>query len=256
LRQAGDLSVDVFGFSNEALKPIERLGRDLADLQERWDNRLVLEKSSISELYVNGRIETVLYGDWRVGDQQFCWACRVASSRAIADNVPVQYGVNVADFGEGDGGQDQIVLVVVIKGVEGPQRFIRSVLRPYLIPKKFFGTGEGLLYRREVSAGYEVFPFGRHWEEPTFFRRGRVPGCDNRIGKMIQCSPEIVDSISDDEAERLWDWLLGPVGKLKLGRIFVSEKRVSYDFDFIERGVERRCAATQFINVAIGPLNL
>ena len=52
---------------NEAFDRVERFQNDLRNLKERWDNRLVLERCSLAELYLNGRLEVVLHGDWSGG---------------------------------------------------------------------------------------------------------------------------------------------------------------------------------------------
>lgn len=234
----------------------ERLVHEFRNLRERWDNRLVLERTSLAELYINGRVEVVVHGDWPGASQDYHWACRIRACATVSQDAAPGGDVDVTDIGKGDGWQDQVVLVVVVEGIEGPERFVRSVFRPHLFEKKVFGVGEGLLYRREIGMGYEVFPFGGHWEEGSF-AIGRKPSADDHIGKMVQCGAEIVNGITDDEAERLWDWLFGPIGKLKLGRIKVDDRAGNFsDPQLVKLGVNRCGSPYQFIDVAVGPLNL
>jgi hypothetical protein len=51
------------------------------------------------------------------------------------------------------------MFIVVVQLGELPKVLVRSVFRPYLLQKKFFESGEGLLYRRETRMGREIFPW-------------------------------------------------------------------------------------------------
>ena len=65
-RQASAVILPGVG-SNEALEGVKRLRDDLRHLRERWDDRLVLEDRPFWEVYLYGRAEIVVYGDWGVG---------------------------------------------------------------------------------------------------------------------------------------------------------------------------------------------
>lgn len=228
----------------------------IRNLRERWDNRLVLERVSLAEMYLNGRLEIVLHGDWSDRADHIYWACRVAAEPAILHNVSAHAGIDVADLDNRNGRNDQVVLVNVVEGVELPEALIPSICRPYLFEKKFFGTGEGLLYRREGRVGFDVFPFGTHGKEWTIRRVG-VQGTQDSSSQMIQCSPAIVDRITDDECQRFWDWLFGPVGKLVHGRITLNHVTAHLaDCDLVQAAIQRISHPPQFVNVAVGPLNL
>jgi len=56
---AGTL-VDVFDPLDEGGEPIDGFASKLRDLRKRWDNRIVLERCSLAELYINGHLDVVL----------------------------------------------------------------------------------------------------------------------------------------------------------------------------------------------------
>ena len=88
---------------NETFDRVERFRNDLRNLKERWDNRLVLERCSLAELYINGRLEVVLHGDWHVGIDQYRWACRIKAGGAVCDGHPSCFGINGPDIDDGRG---------------------------------------------------------------------------------------------------------------------------------------------------------
>lgn len=235
---------------------IDRFRDDLRDLKQRWDNRLILERVvSLSEAYLNGRLEVVLYGDWLVGDHEFQWACRVAANAEILNRVSGDLGVDPSHGNHGHGRNDQVVLVEVAEIVEQPDGLVQSVGRPYLFEKKFFGSGEGFLYRRQGCVVFEVFPFGMHGE--VWLEAGRGAGSNDAARKVIQCGSQIVDRVTDDDCERLWDWLFGAVGKLKgAGLRLEGMAATPLNRDLVEAAIQGRGPAPKLIDVCVGPLNL
>lgn len=220
---------------NEALEFVDRSGYQSCDLGERWNNRLVLERSSLAELYINSRIEVVLHGEWRVGGDKVDWFCRVAADPAIAYNTIADACVESIDANNRDGGQDQVVFVVVVEGVEGPERFVRSIGRPYLVEKKVHRSGEGCLYRVEVrnglpGMGYKVLPFRPHRE--VGLASPLVRPADTS-GQVVECSTEVMEGVADNERGKLCDWLKWSISQCEAGWIRVGRLNVSLDSDAV-----------------------
>lgn len=241
-----------------ALEDIDGICHELRNLKKRWNNRIVLERSSLAELYLNGRIEILIYGDWNIAGKEYLWVCCISANATVDVSAETTSCVEIIDRRDGDCRQHEIVLVIVVEGMEAPQRFIRSAVRPYLIEKKLRSTGEGLLYRREIRfPGYEIFPVFPHRKMDLGIWLTRGKQAHNAGGKMIECSPEIMDNISDNDGERLWDWLFGSVGQIRDGRLALNRYTAHFlDGDLIEVPVQGRRTPYQLINVAVGPLNL
>jgi hypothetical protein len=119
-----------------------------------------------------------LYGDWGHRSDHINWACRIATDPAVLHNVGADPGIDVVDGDDRDGRDDQVVLVEVVETVEAPQSLVPSVFRSYLFENKFRSTGEGLLYRREMPVGYEVFFSG------CMGKNGRSGGLGCHLRKM------------------------------------------------------------------------
>lgn len=248
-------SSDALCFFDQPTKYTHCFCHDLGNLRQRWDDQLILERCSLAELYLNGRLEIVLHGDWGIGADQYRWACRIKTETTIVHDVASNPRIEPRDCRGDDSGDKEVVLIVFVEGVKVPKMLVGSILRPYLFEKKVFGTGEGLLYRCESAMGYEVFPWGKR--EIEWSLRGRSPSPDDPICKMIKCSPEISDRVSNDSCKRLWDVLFGTVGYTKTIGVYVQDRSASYVIgDFIEGSIKRDRSLTKFINVAVGPLNL
>lgn len=255
----GDIKLDL-PTCDESLEGVERFRHELADLRKRWDNAFVPERSVLWEAYLDGRCEILIYGecgDW-VADygRDVMWAVRIAASEVVLDeDSRLSPSVYVADIRDDDGGNDRTMFVVIAKSVKTPQRFIRSVFRPYLFEKKFRGTGEGLLYSRQIRTGFEVFPFFSHgevWHSVWLSRSGSHNAC----AQMIQCAPEVMDSVSHDQCKALGDRLTRAIYGGESGWLEIGRDNVSLDLDRVELPRKRIGECFKLINVAIGPLNL
>src|SRR4051794_23456675 len=129
-----DALVDVLDPPYQGGEQFEKLAGELRDLRKRWDNRLVLERCSLAELYLHGRLEIVLYGDWLLGPNQYVWACRGKAERDVLDGRSHEDGANIDN---GDHRNEVIVLPVIVEGVKVPKTLVRSVFRTYLFKKEF-----------------------------------------------------------------------------------------------------------------------
>ena len=255
MRQGGAL-IDVFNPLEEGGEPINGLAGELRNLRKRWDNRLVLERCSLAELYVNGRLEIVLHGDWSVGLKEYEWAYRMKANPTILKENPSEFCVDATDIGDCDNGSEVVMFAVSVEGVKIPQMLVRSVFRTYVFEKEFCKTGDGLLYRRETAMGYEVFPF-RDWEVERPLR-ALAPGIDNSRGGVVECLPDVIEGIADNSGERVWN-LFGPEGYAVFGRVKVDDRSALFVpriREFVQTPIQRGAPSPEFINVAVGPLNL
>lgn len=120
MRQAGASTGDELGaIADQCFELVKRTGNDASNLRKRWDNRIVLERSSVSELYVDGRFNIAIHGKWESAFENYKWLCRVISTGIFGDIDTASLDINTANFAYRDGRDKQIMLVVVIEGVEG-----------------------------------------------------------------------------------------------------------------------------------------
>lgn len=241
--------------ADQLFELVDGVGEEFRHLRERWDNRLILEQVSLAEAYRRGDVELAIYFDWRtIGGDKIKGACRIVAESASMELVGGDKAPSDKfDVGDDDRGSDEVVLVLDVERPDAPKFIPTIVLGTYLFENEVFGTGQGLLYRLEPSRGYKVFPRfgdGEVWVGFSVF------GADYAGSQVIQCSPKIVDRISDDEAQRLWDWLYGPVGQLPALSVRMGRSDLWLGFDREQVVAQRVCGSDQFVNVALGPLNL
>jgi hypothetical protein len=213
--------------------PIERIEcfrNELAELRERWDNRLVLERASLAEIYANGRLEILLYGNWNIGRNDVLWAVRVSADTTIGELVGSD-GPGPDDASQSNRWDKQVMFVVIVQDMEGPERVVRSVLRPYVFEKKVFSVGEGLLYRVEDGGGFKVFPVFTHRE---MWLRLRIDSSNDAGAHVIQCSSQVMDRISNDERKCLGHRFGGTIDDLIRGRLCVGRHNVRFDREGIK----------------------
>jgi len=249
-----ELAVHHVGCSfQEGLKRADRLKGRLRKISERFQNAFSPEKESLGEAYLNGRFEIVLYGDWAFGENKSNWLARITPDSTVGIDTTPDTGVYPIDTSNGNGGQDEIMFVVVVQLSDGPKLKVPSFVRLYLIEDEALNVPfwEGFLYRSESRMGHKSLPF---------FREGEVdfwPAAHKRRREMVEGRTQIVDRVSDDESKHLVDWLFGDEGKLVNLELLVSERSVApANLNPIDAPIKRLRAPDQFFDVAIGPLDL
>ncbi|MCW2389839.1 hypothetical protein M2333_002885 [Sphingobium sp. B11D3B] len=246
------------GLPNQAFELIDRVAHDSGNLRERWNNRLVLEKTTLSEAYANGRLEIVLYGKALIVGDELSYAICISKCSAVSDNGSSDIGVETVNRNERDCRQDEVMFVVVVEGMEGPKRLVNSVGRPYFIKNQRLGTGEGLLYRRERGAqpfgsiGYEVLPVFPHWEMQ--FGLGIMRPRNTRA-EVVQGPSEVVYGITDAKRDHLRNWFQRAVNQAKAGCLSIWGDEIRLNFDSVPFSAQRLGHGSDLINVAVGPLN-
>ena len=253
----------------KAFELADCVGADGCNLRERWNNRLVLERSSLAELYLDGRINIALYGDWcspEIEHGVATWLCSVENLGVIAERIGAETESLEINASNRDVGDEEIMLVVIVESMKRPQMIVRAIARPYLIEKKVYGTGQGHLYRCEIStgfptSGYKVFPVLPH-REMNLASTSPWVAVHNASGKVIQCAPKVVESVPYDQREDFRDRLDRAILKpIETMNIRITDDRVVCtrtfnDLDAVKFGMQRGGQRDKFINVALGPLNL
>ena len=240
---------------DEIFERVERLRDDLGHIKERWDNRLVLENSSLWECYLDGRAEIVLYGNWGWGLNELKWAIRVPACRAAFEGTAAAPGVDVIDLHDGDGWHEIIVFVEVAKAGCCPKMEVRVPARLYVFEDKFRSVGEGLLYSRVGRGGFQVFPFFRKRE--VDISSGFAGHPDDGNHPVIERLPKIIHGVAYDRAKMICDRLFGPVGEAKTIRLSKGRNGVAGAYVYgVEVFGEGGRVTDNMVNVAIGPFDL
>ncbi len=242
-------------FPNKPLKGIQGFVDDIAASKQRWDDRLTSKDlRRIGECYVNGRLEILIYFNWRIGAHDTYVISRISHKRTVFDKTPIASGIDIFDANDCNSRDNHVVLVKIAEGVETPEVVIPSVCRTYLVEKKFFGSGEGLLYRRQGSVGFEVFPLGMHGEIGAIYRLAHQRTYDP-TRQVIKCGPKIMNNVTDNDCYDLHEWLYGPVMEPIDSLVEISASVVRHRYG-IKRPIQGLHESPKFIDVAVGPFNL
>lgn len=243
---------------DQCFELIESVGHDASDIRQRWSDRVVLERSSVSKLYLNNRVEILLYGEWLVGDDKVDWVCRIRPDYRVLNGDPGKVGVHPGDLGHCNGGQNEVVLVVVVEGVEGPKGLVMSIGRPYFVKKKVDRPWECSLYRVEVLngisfGGYKFISILPHGEMSL-----ALPSCGTSDAgrEVIESPPQIVDSIPDYERDELVNRLSGFIAECKSSPIILTREGARFHADAMPVLAKWRGLGHNLFDMAVGPLDL
>ena len=234
----------------------------LTQLSQRWDNRIVVKKTSLAKLYIDGRVvvlvDTHLIARHDGAKLVVCINKIVAAGHPAGDftayDVPYREIANPANC---DCRDDEVVLIDLINLCEAPKDGVsaRVGVRFYLIEDKVFRTGEGHLYVGEGLIGYKVLP---RLVEREVIEGGvaRVRPYQSR-GQVVQSAPEVVYDITDKKAEIIRDWTFWL--KNQFPHVFLRLNRFGVELlDENMMPLTRKVGSgsNDFIEVALGPLDL
>lgn len=243
--------------SDEFIQRVDGLRSDLRKIKERWDNRLILENSPFGELYINGRVEIVFYGDWGVGADKYHWFVSVPNNRTIFDRCSAGNCIDIGDACDRNDGQEITMLIMIAETCNRPEVKIRVPARLYICKDMICQLGENLLYRSIVPRGFKIFPFVMKREIGLLRGRTTLNGDNGSSNPNVQGLSEIVNRVPHDATKVLRDWLFGPVGQLKTVRVRQQHcGPACFDPNLIEFSGEGGRLLDKRINVAVGPLDL
>lgn len=69
---------------DQSLKVFDSFADEFRHLKESWDNRLVLEKTSVAKSYLSGRLVILVRGKWPVGTDNYEWVVSIVASPAVS----------------------------------------------------------------------------------------------------------------------------------------------------------------------------
>lgn len=203
---------------DKILKHIECLRDGLRHINQRWNDRLVLEDGSFWERYINGRSEIACRFDWRIDlDQYLCFVRIVVAEAEVFESAGSNNKPDIFDCSEGYCWQKIVMLVPVTHAGDGPNMKVRVTARLDFAADKGGKFWEGILYRDVSARGFQVLSFLREGKVGVFpvltMDKERV------VNPVIQGFSQIVDSISHDSRKMIADRLFRFVSNLETIRI-------------------------------------
>jgi hypothetical protein len=226
----------------------------LRQLQERWDNRLIVEKLPLFKAYLDGRICVGLIVE--MGGRAFWDGAAVRKDAKLVGRE----GSGIIIICERDPGpvivsgkQDGAVLVEIVQLVECPKGKISSLVRLYCLDDEPAEVGSDLLFKSTIDRSFKFLPRFMHWEGDHSAGRVAAGRYYDFSDKMIECAPEVVDSVADDHSQTLnsvGSWLPKIEAEIAGFRLFIDERSVTF------RRNETVNASLRVTDVLIGPFNL
>lgn len=235
-------------------KRIDDTKHQLRQVQERWDNRLILERESLFEAYLDGRICIGLVV--KMGGGAFLDGASVTE-----DTNPMRgeraSGILIYEFDSGlkrvTTKYDRSMLVEVIEFIECPKGKISSLVRLYRIDNKLAKVGTDLLFKSEIDGLYKFFPRFMHGEVGVSTIGISSHVADNFGHRVVKRASEVVNSVTDDNAKPVdGECAGGPEIKAEIASLRISIDEMSVTF----RPQKALNPGLRVTDVLIGPLNL
>ena len=253
-RQADAQSNDYLGVwigdcpEAERLKRLDRLQREFRELNQRWDNRLVLERCSFAEEYSRGRLSLAVYLK-RIrrsngGENAFAYDTECQ----IFEDVVVLHFFRVDSSNAliCENWNQQPVFVEIVQVPHGPKTNVASFVRLYLVRDERRDVWGGLLYTSVLNGGYKFLPRFCHRESDFAIR-----SADNFYRHVVKGGSEIVDRVSDNEGGIFWRHAPDEAQDVVSGiRLSIDQQTAEVS---VKEGFEN---LLEVLDVVIGPLNL
>jgi hypothetical protein len=231
----------------EKLKRFDSLKNQLRELGERFENRLVLERCSWCEAYVDGRLSVVVYLDLSepLREVQNCPLLN-AEANLAEPIAALVFDVHPGKATDIHGRDEESMLVDIVKCTQFPDLKLTSLVRLYFINDMRGKIGQGFLYRSVIGGALNVVPFfaGRHG-------RPIVTGSELN-NDVVEGRSKVMNCITNNERD--FGWKRG--GRVYLDAI-VPRLRILLNMQSAEVSFEEGYNNRQkILDVAVGPLNL
>jgi hypothetical protein len=221
----------------------------LGELNERWNNRLVVEKVSLLKAYLDGRLSVCLIVEicgTAVGDgTSVCHDAEVVLGKWPHKAVVV-YGVRDGSKGVVRD-EDHSMLVEVVQFVESPQGVIPSTVRLYRLNNETTKLGADLLFKSTVNGLFKFLPSFMHWEMHVGIVTAQH--ADDFGDSVVKGTSKIVDGVANHCA-KVGNGMPEVEAEVASFRVFIDERGV------VVRRHEGNDSRLRLLDVMIGPFNL
>lgn len=241
---------DAPGVSDELRDSADRLRDRLAQIEERWNNRLSLEKCSFAEEYIKGRINIALYfrlGNFGSEDGNGSDSIVDTDDRVLNTYYAIFIG-NLFEKNTSDPKDDgnELVLANSVKLGNGPQRTSSAFIGLQLGHNILAQPGASLIYRSYISAGYKLFR--------QFVKREinvHATGANNGESSVIECASQAMNRVTNMERH--------DGGQTQRPDLYAIARRIRitlYDEGMQIDRMQPLQDGLELLDVCIGPLNL
>jgi hypothetical protein len=248
------------GADREHLESVNRAGHALRNFVERLNDRLTLVGDSYVKYYSEGRMALVLRCEISLPAKFYVKARLFCKDRPLEDKRVV-FIVLKAKIGKPhhiEYWDEQLMLVEDVQFVQGPEGLIPSLVGLYMIQEQVNNQGdlvirgETLLFQSAINSTYEFFPLITDWESCSMVRTSGSGRVEDLVVENVQCTFEIMESISDDE---------GAARHIEPGFVDVKSNTITPSVFLDANGVKVRLSerlekVVKVTDVLHGPFNL
>lgn len=190
------------GFVGEGLtERLERVARRLMEIDERWDNRLVLNKIVLPEYYFSNRVTFVAKIRCAKINRSVYVACHFQALDEVAATKSDILHLRLNDLQD-----EHVVLVPIGQDVHCDDSLVSTIgkvsVTIYRVPKKDLRLTQGSTYRGIFDGAYHALPVVRD-RHSLLFGLGPAFGPDKPHPCIIQRCPQVSDYIPDEAQD---DW--------------------------------------------------
>ena len=230
----------------EKLKRLDRLKRELGELNKRFYDRLVWEARPLTEQYRYAGLSLICYFNRSRNLSEGCPSLGAKANADVVEDdvIAFVYEAKPSEFRHDDCGDEKVVFVGIVERANAPQTHIASVVNSYFVEEDSGKIGDGLLYKSIRGMGSRIVPvFGQ--------RKSRLRA-QNLDHEVVQCGSQVVNHVTDHKRCINWRRAAG----LDINRCSAGIHVVLYR-DRAEICLDEGLKDTiELLDVAVGPLNL
>ncbi|WP_422357885.1 hypothetical protein [Qipengyuania flava] len=255
---------DSVGFSGEARSAFEvghpegfaerldRLGCRLAEIDKRWNDRLVFDALVFREDYFKARFAFVFELSLRTNNG--CVRVYVSSHFRSDDHIPEI----IPQRGDGQipcGDREQVVLVPIAQVIEDADCPVpasgKIAMGFYSVPEQELGLFDGGTYRSLFNGGYQTLPIVRDRQCLSFHLKG-IAGPNKPHPGIVEGGAEVTADIPGQETDTA---IHRPVHTRM--EAVAAACRVRFVGDGVRFSIDERFAEyIEVLDVMLGPFNL
>lgn len=230
-------------------KKIDTFRSGLEHINERWQDRLAAKDIILWEDYIQGNLSLALIFERCIGANERATVTRKRAAGKTDRSAACCFDDHI-DPVNIDYGNNEVVLVDIVKVGDGPDRLISTAIpmRLNVIEDKFFDLGESSLYRRLSNHVFEVLP-GCMKREARF----TSVGCCAMEGEpeVVKRGPQVMDSVAHNEGDLSASFAQrSKIDSFATVRLFTDGKGIGW------YPAQRVYNMFELVDVAIGPFDL
>lgn len=214
-------------------------------LMQRWNNRLTFKDLVFPEKYLEERFSFVLYDEGAGNSMHYVQVSATPNAkRASFHGNRAKLERNIPQFRNSKCGNQELVLIEDIHGVQGPQNSIPSLVGFYYVDNDCDKIDASNLYWSPINGCYKFLPA---FSEGKVNVVGKFPGYleYDLGGNEVEGRSQVMQRIAQDEGDFLKGWR----GEFVLNGLCFGVYCKGSGIDALFNGV------IKFSNVLIGPFD-